>query len=136
MERRAALMNPLGGLLRRRTETIDINGESMNTAAKIMPTKLSRRSILRNSVFTAGGVAMLGTVMAGGAALLGTMVSGSREAVALTKMTPTAVGYQATPQGPQRCDNCTQFESPAACKVVSGNIAAAGWCKIYAKKPA
>ena len=78
---------------------------------------------------------MFGTIMAGGAAMLGAFMSGSSEAVAQTKMTPIAVGYQGTPQGPQRCDNCTQFESPASCKVVSGNIAAAGWCKIYVKKP-
>jgi hypothetical protein len=108
----------------------------MDDALKILSAGLSRRSILRSFAFTAGGVAMLGTIMAGGAAMIGTMVSASREAAAQTKMTPTAVSYQSTPQGPQRCDNCTQFESPAACKVVSGNIAAAGWCKIYAKKPA
>ena len=98
--------------------------------------EVSRRSILRNASLTAGGIAMLGALMAGGAAMLGTMVSGSREAAALTKMTPMAVSYQGTPQGPQRCDNCTQFETPAACKVVSGTIAAAGWCKLYAKTPA
>jgi hypothetical protein len=106
----------------------------MDSALKIKPVELSRRLILRNSALTAGGAAML--VMAGGAALVGTMMSGSRLAEAQTKMTPTAVSYQGTPQGPQRCDNCTQFESPAACKVVSGAIAAAGWCKLYAKTPA
>jgi hypothetical protein len=108
----------------------------MDDALKIRSAELSRRSILRNSAFTAGGVAMLGTIMAGGAAMLGAFMSESREAAAQTKMTPIAVGYQATPQGAQRCDNCTQFESPASCKVVTGNIAAAGWCKIYVKKPA
>jgi hypothetical protein len=108
----------------------------MDHAPQLPSGELSRRLILRNSAFTAGGVALLGTIMAGGAAMLGTIVSGSRQAAAQTKMTPTAVGYQGTPQGPQRCDNCTQFESPAACKVVTGTIAAAGWCKLYAKKPA
>jgi hypothetical protein len=108
----------------------------MDDAFRIPSAGLSRRSVLRNSAFTAGGAAMLGPLMAGGAAMLGTIMSASREAAAQTKMTPTAVSYQGTPQGPQRCDNCTQFESPAACKVVSGNIAAAGWCKLYAKKPA
>ena len=108
----------------------------MAEAPEIMSAGLSRRSMLRNSAFTAGGVAMLGTIMAGGTALLGAMVSANRAAEAQTKMTPTAVSYQGTPQGPQRCDNCTQFQSPAACKVVSGAIAAAGWCKLYAKTPA
>lgn len=78
---------------------------------------------------------MLGTIMAGGAATLGAIMSGSHEAAAQTKMTKVAVSYQGTPQGPQRCDNCTQFEVPAACKVVTGAIAAAGWCKLYVKTP-
>jgi hypothetical protein len=108
----------------------------MDATPKIPSAELSRRSILRNSALTAGGFAMLGTILTGGAAMLGTIMSGSREAAAQNKMTPIAVGYQNTPQGPQRCDNCTQFETPAACKVVSGTIAAAGWCKIYVKKPA
>jgi hypothetical protein len=108
----------------------------MDDVPQIPSGDISRRLILRNSAFTAGGVAMLGAIMAGGGALLGTIISGSREAAAQTKMTPTAVSYQSTPQGPQRCDNCTQFELPASCKVVTGTIAAAGWCKLYAKKPA
>jgi hypothetical protein len=108
----------------------------MDATPKIPSTELSRRSVLRNSALTAGGFAMLGTIMAGGVAMLGALMSESREAAALTKMSPTAVSYQSTPQGPQRCDNCTQFEVPAACKVVTGNIAAAGWCKLYVKKPA
>ena len=108
----------------------------MDDAPQIPPEHPSRRSILRRSAFTVGGVAMLGAIMAGGAAMLGTMISGNRAAEAQTKMTPTAGSYQVTPQGPQRCDNCTQFESPASCKVVTGTIAAAGWCKLYAKKPA
>jgi predicted NBD/HSP70 family sugar kinase len=108
----------------------------MDDASKILPAELSRRSILRNFSLTAGGAAMLSTIIAGGVATLGTILSGTREAAAQTKMTPVSVGYQGTPKGAQRCDNCTQFESPASCKVVQGNIAAAGWCKIYAKKPA
>jgi hypothetical protein len=108
----------------------------MNDVPQIPSGDSSRRLILRNSAFAAGGVAVLGAIAAGGATMLGTIVSGSREAAAQTKMTPTAVSYQGTPQGAQRCDNCTQFESPASCKVVTGTIAAAGWCKLYAKKPA
>src|ERR1700690_1795209 len=108
----------------------------MDDVPQIPSGDVSRPLILRNSPFTAAGVVMLGTIMAGGAAMLGTIISGSREAAAQTKMTPTAVSYQSTPQGPQRCDNCTQFELPASCKVVTGTIAAASWCKLYAKKPA
>ena len=71
-----------------------------------------------------------------GAAMLGATVSASREAAAQTKATQKAVGYQDTPHGAQRCDNCLQFEPPSSCKTVDGKIAPAGWCKIYVKKPA
>ena len=97
----------------------------MDDATKIWSAKLSRRSILRNLAFIAGGAAILGTTM-----------SGIRKAAAQTKMTQQAVGYQDTPKGAQRCDNCTQFEPPSSCKVVEGKIAPAGWCKVYVKKPA
>jgi hypothetical protein len=97
----------------------------MDDAPGVRSAERSRRSILRNFVFSAGGAAMLGTI-----------TSGNRVSAAQTKMTPTAVGYQGTPQGTQRCDNCTQFEAPSSCKVVEGNIAASGWCKIYVKTPA
>jgi len=97
----------------------------MDDAPRIRLGERSRRSILRNFVLSAGGAAMLGTIM-----------SGNRVSAAQTKMTPTAVGYQGAPQGTQRCDNCTQFEAPSSCKVVEGKIAASGWCKIYVKAPA
>jgi hypothetical protein len=99
----------------------------MIDAPKIRSAELSRRSILRNLAFTT----------AGGAALLGTTLSGNRVAAAQTKATQKAVGYQDTPKGAQRCDNCKQFEPPSSCKVVEGNnIEPAGWCKVYVKKPA
>ena len=105
--------------------TILIYGETMDDAPKIQSAEPSRRSILRNLAFTAGGTAMLGTV-----------ISGNRVAEAQTKVAQTVVGYQDTPHGAQRCDNCLQFEPPSSCKVVAGKIAAAGWCKVYVKKPA
>ena len=104
--------------------TNPIYGETMDNAPKIRSAELSRRSILQNLAFTAGGAAMLGTT-----------VSGSHVAAAQTKATQKAVGYQDTPKGAQRCDNCAQFEPPSSCKTVEGNIAPAGWCKVYVKKP-
>ncbi len=95
----------------------------MKDAEKIRSTELSRRLLLRSVAFTAGGAAILG-------------MSAGRFAAAQSKMTQNAVGYQDTPQGAQRCDNCTQFEPPSSCKVVEGNINPAGWCKVYMKKPA
>jgi hypothetical protein len=97
----------------------------MGDASKIRSAVLSRRSILRNLAYGAGG-----------AAVLGTTVSGTRVAEAQTKATQKAVGYQDTPKGAQRCDNCRQFEPPSSCKTVEGTVAPAGWCKVYVKKPA
>ena len=96
----------------------------MGDAPKIRSGELSRRSILRNFAFSAGG-----------AAILATTVAASRMAEAQTKATQKAVGYQDTPHGAQRCDNCRQFEPPSSCKTVQGTVAPAGWCKIYVKKP-
>jgi hypothetical protein len=97
----------------------------MGEAPKIQSGELSRRSILRNLATGASG-----------AAVLATGVAGSRMAEAQTKATQKAVGYQDTPKGAQRCDNCRQFEPPSSCKTVEGTVAPAGWCKVYVKKPA
>ena len=86
---------------------------------------LSRRSILRNVGFAAGGAAVFGTIM-----------TKNRMAAAQTKVSQTVVGYQDTPHDAQRCDNCLQFEPPSSCKVVEGKISPSGWCKVYVKKPA
>jgi hypothetical protein len=106
------------------TATFSITGEIMDNALKIRSLELSRRSMLRNFAVTAGGVA------------LGTAIGVNRAAAAQTKVAQKLVGYQDTPKGVQRCDNCTQFELPTSCKVVEGDVAPAGWCKVYVKKPA
>ena len=97
----------------------------MDDASKIRSTALSRRSILRNFAFTAGGTAILGTV-----------TGGNRVAEAQTKLAQSAAGYQPTPHEGQACATCLQFVPPAACKVVEGTVSPAGWCKVYIKKPA
>jgi high potential iron-sulfur protein len=92
----------------------------MEDEPKVLSSQLSRRSLLRNAAFAAGGVAILGTVTANRAE---------------AKATQASVAYQDTPKGAQRCDNCSLFQSPSSCKVVEGdNISPAGWCKVYAKK--
>jgi hypothetical protein len=96
----------------------------MTEMPAIRPDKLSRRSLLRRLAVTAGGTALLGTTI---------LASGKAEAA---KMAQTVVGYQDTPKGAQQCDNCSQFEAPASCKIVDGAISPSGWCKVYVKKPA
>jgi hypothetical protein len=98
----------------------------MINATKIRSVVFSRRSILRNFALAT----------AGGAAILSTIVTGVRVAAAQTKVSQKSVGYQDTPKGTQQCDNCTNFVAPASCNVVEGNIAPAGWCTMYVKKPA
>lgn len=54
---------------------------------------------------------------------------------ASTKMAPGVVGYKPKPQGAARCDGCTQWQAPNACKLVSGVISPSGWCTLYAPAP-
>jgi hypothetical protein len=90
------------------------NGEIRGTA-------VSRRCMLQNVGIAVTGVAILGA----------TVTSNRAEAKPSQKL----VGYQDTPKGDLRCDNCLQFEPPSACKVVEGDVSPAGWCKVYVKKP-
>jgi hypothetical protein len=72
--------------------------------------------------------------IASGVGVLTTSMLGNRAVAADAKMAQTVVGYQDSPQGAEDCGNCVQFEPPASCKVVAGNISPGAWCKIYAKK--
>jgi hypothetical protein len=54
--------------------------------------------------------------------------------LAWAKMAKTAVAYQDTPHGDQKCSNCKLFEPPSSCKSVEGTISPEGWCKIWVKK--
>jgi hypothetical protein len=47
------------------------------------------------------------------------------------KASPGSVGYRPSPKGDQNCANCKLFVSPNACKSVSGDISANGWCRIW-----
>jgi len=82
--------------------------------------RVSRRDFL--FVTAAAGGAMLG------AGLL------ASPAAASNKMSPRAMQYRPSPNGQQRCDNCANFQAPAACKLVDGTIAPTGWCILYRPK--
>lgn len=102
-----------------------VQGVGVDDELEITATEISRRSILRKLALTAGAAAMLG----------GT-ASGIRSAAAQTKVSQKLVHYQDTPKGTQRCDDCMYFVAPSSCKLVEGTIEPAGWCQLYAKKPA
>ncbi len=69
---------------------------------------------------------------AAGAAPLLALTSGEAQA----KMAQTAVHYQTDPKDGHQCDGCNFFVAPNSCKMVDGDIAAAGWCALWVKKPA
>lgn len=77
---------------------------------------LSRRGLLRAAV-------------AGGGMVLAAAVVAPSQASA--KVSQRAVAYRGAPNGKERCANCTQWQTPAACKVVSGVISPNAWCSIY-----
>ena len=79
---------------------------------------LSRRSLFRNAAALIGGAAAL--------AVTGTQ--------AIAKMAQKAAGYQLTAKGDQSCATCALFKAPSSCTLVDGDIAAAGWCRFWAKK--
>ena len=67
------------------------------------------------------------------APILGVTMTAER-ALAQAKIAQGAAGYQGSPKGSQRCDNCSQWQPPNACKIVAGDIAPSGWCKLYVQK--
>lgn len=81
------------------------------------PSDLSRRGLLKVAV-------------AGSGIVLAATLVGSTAASA--KVAQRSVAYRGAPNGTARCANCTQWQPPAACKVVSGVISPNGWCSIYA----
>jgi high potential iron-sulfur protein len=84
-----------------------------------MRQKLSRRHFLRSSAMAAGAAAGL---------------AAAARAEAQTKASHETVKYQDSPKGSQRCDNCSYFEPPNACKLVQSPISPNGWCMLWAKK--
>jgi len=80
---------------------------------------LSRRRLLRNATIAIG------------AGALAAMTLIAPPAIAGAKFSQKMAQYQPTPKGAQNCGNCVQFEPTTACKVVDGQVAAAGWCMLY-----
>jgi hypothetical protein len=85
----------------------------MTESKRVWPNALSRRSLL-------SGV---------GATAICSAITTSGEA----KVSQSAVTYQGTPKGEQRCGTCKQFEPPNACRLIDGKISPQGWCKLWAK---
>ena len=70
------------------------------------------------------------TILAGG--VLAT--AARAEDGADSKVEQSVVQYQNAPKDGQRCDGCSNWVAPNACKVVAGVIAPQGWCVAYQAK--
>ena len=81
--------------------------------------KLSRRSVLISAL---GSTSMLAGM--------------DNLAEAGPKVPQSAVHYQPTPKDGQDCQHCYQFAAPNGCKLVDGDIAPTGWCRLWVKKAA
>jgi hypothetical protein len=84
------------------------------------PHTISRRQVLN----IAAGAA--GASITGAATVIGT-------SAAQAGLSKQAAKYQDQPKGDQRCDNCTSFAPPLACKLLDGTILPNGWCTRWAK---
>jgi hypothetical protein len=50
---------------------------------------------------------------------------------AQAKSSKAATAYRGSPNGRQRCANCSWFEAPSGCGVVKGPVSANGWCNLW-----
>ena len=75
--------------------------------------------------------ALTRTALALGAATAATM---GRQAAAQEKISQAIAKYQATPNGNDHCELCTNFQPPNACKFVQGEISPKGWCQLFSPK--
>lgn len=94
----------------------------MATSELFIGSAVSRRGLLRGAALAVGGGAIL------------SLAAASSPAYAQTKISQKLAQYQTTPKGNSRCNVCTQWQSPSACKVVAGEIEPTGWCNLFAAK--
>lgn len=93
----------------------------MSNAKTPWTNETSRRRLLVNAVKICGAAGAAGALVSAGAAQ--------------AKVSQSTAGYQPTPKGAARCDNCNYWVAPNGCRMVDGQIAAQAWCKFYVKKP-
>jgi len=65
------------------------------------------------------------------AALNGALMASAGGARAQPKLTKQQADYQDQPKGILMCGTCSLFLPPAGCKVVEGDVAVTGWCKLF-----
>lgn len=50
---------------------------------------------------------------------------------AQAKASKAGAAYRNSPNGRQSCANCSWFNPPSGCGVVSGPVSARGWCNLW-----
>ncbi|ULO22594.1 high-potential iron-sulfur protein [Methylocystis sp. SB2] len=63
--------------------------------------------------------------------LLAAVAAGSSITSAQAKSSKSAAAYRGAPNGRQSCANCSWFNAPSGCGVVSGPVSARGWCNLW-----
>lgn len=64
--------------------------------------------------------------------ILGAAVAGlGATSAAQAKSSKSAAAYRGAPNGRQSCANCSYFNPPSGCGVVSGPVSARGWCNLW-----
>ncbi len=64
--------------------------------------------------------------------MLGAAAAGlSLTTLAQAKSSKAAAAYRGAPNGRQSCANCSYFNPPSGCSVVSGPVSARGWCNLW-----
>ena len=76
-------------------------------------------------------VVLASAALSFGAAAAATVVS---RTAAQQKLSQGDAKYQTAPKGDQRCEVCTNFQAPNACKFVQGDISPNGWCQLFVGK--
>ena len=87
--------------------------------------KTSRREILKLGAYGLGAIGAMSLAS-----------SANAQGQVAKKAAQKAVMYQQTPKDGKQCDGCQHFQAPSSCRIVDGEINAAGYCILFAKKPA
>jgi hypothetical protein len=59
------------------------------------------------------------------------LAMGHATAAELPVQTKAEAAYQDTPQGIYMCLTCSHFAPPDRCRVVEGEVAEEGWCRLF-----
>jgi High potential iron-sulfur protein len=77
---------------------------------------------------------MLAEIALGAAVATAATRALAQQVLAQQKVSQADAKYQGQPKGQQHCDNCINFQSPNACKLVEGDVSTNGWCQLYSPK--